>query len=83
MIAAVLVVLMAIVTLFTVQNAAVVSISFLSWHFESPLALVVLCSLLIGVLVGMTVVWWSRMRRSSREKKATKQQRETIIDKSS
>jgi uncharacterized integral membrane protein len=80
MIAVVLVILMAIVTVFTMQNASVVSLSFLSWHFKSPLALVVLCSLLTGMLVGMLVVWWARMKRSSREKKAA-MQRDTIIDK--
>jgi len=80
MIAVILTILMAIVTVFTMQNASVVSLSFLSWHFESPLALVVLFSLLIGMLVGMMMVWWARMKRSSREKKAAKQ-RDTIIDK--
>jgi uncharacterized integral membrane protein len=80
MIAAILVILMAIITLFTVQNASVVSLSFLSWHFEAPLALVVLFSFLLGILVGMMIVWWARMKRSSRERKAAKQ-RDTIIEK--
>ena len=68
---------LAIVVIFSVQNAAPVAISFLFWRFEASLVIVVFLSLLIGVLCGMVVMSWLRMRRSAREKKAAKQDERT------
>ena len=73
-------ILIVVVAVFSVQNASIVSLTFLAWHFESSLALVVLLSLLIGMLAGSAFVWWARIRRLSREKKEAKPQ-EPNIDK--
>lgn len=62
------VVLIAVVAVFSVQNAAPVSISFLSGHFEASLSIIVLLSLLIGMVLGMTILPGIRLRRSFRKK---------------
>jgi len=45
-------IIIAIVAVFSVQNATPVSISFLFWHFEASLAIV----MLLAVISGMTSV---------------------------
>ena len=59
-----------IVVIFSIQNAGSVSISFLSWHFEAPLAMVIALSLLAGMIIGMTILAGVRMSRSARKKKS-------------
>jgi|LSQX01.1.fsa_nt_gb putative membrane protein len=54
----ILVVLLLIpVVIFAVQNAQMVSITFLSWSLSLNMAIVVLGSLLIGLLVGTVWTW--------------------------
>jgi len=65
------VIALTIVVLFSVQNAGPVAVSFLFWHFEASLAVVIALCLLVGAIAGMTVLSYLRMRRSSRKKKAT------------
>jgi len=64
------VITLTIVVIFSVQNAGPVAVSFLAWRFEASLAIVIALSLLGGMVVGMTVLSWIRLRRSSRKKKA-------------
>lgn len=71
------VITLCIVVLFSVQNAGPVAVSFLSWHFEASLAIVIALSVLGGMIVGMAILSWIRMRRSARKKKAAG--RETAI----
>jgi uncharacterized integral membrane protein len=59
-----------IVVIFSVQNAGPVAVSFLSGHFEASLAIVIALSVLGGMITGMTILSWIRMRRSMRKKKA-------------
>lgn len=66
----VVVIMLAIVLIFSVQNAGPVAVSFLAWRFEASLAIVIALSLLGGMAVGMTVLSWIRMRRAGRKKKA-------------
>jgi uncharacterized integral membrane protein len=63
-------IMLTIVLIFSVQNAGPVAVSFLSWRFEASLAIVIALSLLGGMVVGMTLLSWIRLRRSSRKKKA-------------
>ena len=65
----VVIITLTIVVIFSVQNAGPVAVSFLSWRFEASLAVVIALSLLCGMIVGMTVLSWIRLRRSSRKKK--------------
>lgn len=64
-----IIVMLAIVVIFSVQNAGPVSVSFLSWHFEASLAIVIALALLGGIVVGMVAFSWIRLRGSSRNKK--------------
>jgi len=64
------VIALAAVFLFSVQNAGPVAVSFLFWHFEASLAVVIALCLLVGMIAGMTVLSWIRLRRSGRKKKA-------------
>lgn len=54
-IAIVVVIIIAGVTIFSVQNAAPVVMSFLFWKFEASLAIVIFLCLLSGVIVGATI----------------------------
>ena len=55
------IVLISLVVLFAVQNAAVVEIQFLLWSFSMPRALLVTLLLAIGIIIGMLVS--SHMRK--------------------
>jgi uncharacterized integral membrane protein len=69
MVAVILVVIViVIVAVFSVQNAAPVSISFLFSHFDASLAVIALLFFLAGMIAGMAVLSWARMRRSARKK---------------
>lgn len=60
----VLVVIAAIVTIFTVQNAAPVTIAFLFWKFEASLAVVLfLCVLAGGAMAA--IIYSSRAVKKS------------------
>lgn len=69
MIAIILVVIVIIiVALFSVQNAVPVAISFLGWHFAASLAVIALLFFLAGMIAGMGVLSWTRMRRAAGKK---------------
>ncbi len=57
------------VAAFSVQNATAVSMSFLAWHYEASLALVVVLALLTGVVFGMVLMSLLRLRRSLRKRR--------------
>lgn len=69
------VIVIAVVASFSIQNAAPVSISFLFWHFEASLAIIVMLSLLMGMIVGMIVLSWTRMRLAAKKKKEASAER--------
>ncbi len=48
-------IIIGVVTLFSVQNAAPVAVSFLFWKFESSLAIVIFLSALAGVIAGVAI----------------------------
>jgi uncharacterized integral membrane protein len=49
------IVLICLVVLFAVQNAAVVEIQFLLWSFAMPRALMVALLLSIGIIIGILI----------------------------
>jgi len=69
MVAILLVIVIAVAVIFSVQNASPVALSFLSWHFESSLAIVILLTLVAGMILGMAILSLSRLRRSMRKKR--------------
>jgi uncharacterized integral membrane protein len=54
------------VAAFSAQNATPVAVTFLIWHFEASLALVIVLSLLSGMVIGMALLSMLRLRRSVR-----------------
>jgi putative membrane protein len=69
MVAILLVIVIAVAVVFSVQNASPVALSFLAWHFEASLAVVILLTLVIGMILGMAILSVSRLMRSMRKKK--------------
>ncbi|UWG95634.1 lipopolysaccharide assembly protein LapA domain-containing protein [Dehalobacter sp. DCM] len=57
-----------IIVIFAIQNAAVVTIHFLFWVTDLPLALIIFCSVLGGALV----MFFLALRRQMLQKKAIK-----------
>lgn len=70
-----LVIVIVIVALFSVQNAMPVAISFLGWRFDASLAVIALLFFLAGMIAGMGVLSWTRIRRAARKKSETRQKR--------
>jgi uncharacterized integral membrane protein len=62
-------IIIAVVAVFSVQNAMPISVTFLSWHFDASLAVVILLSVVVGMVIGMIVVTAIWMRRSSAKRK--------------
>jgi len=59
--------------IFAVQNVEVVPISFLLWHTEGSLALVLLLALVIGVVIGLLVTLPTRIKFSRQISKRKKE----------
>ena len=70
-------IIVAAVAVFSVQNAAPVAVSFLFWHFEASLAVVIVLALLAGIVAGMALLSLLRLRRSLREKRTPAKDRPT------
>ena len=69
----IVIVVVAVMVIFSVQNAMPVAVAFLSWKFESSLAVIMLLSTVIGILIGvMAVSFWS-LKRSMKNKKTAAQ----------
>lgn len=63
------VIMLALVAVFSVQNAMPIAVTFLSWHFEASLAVVILLSVLAGMVIGMIVVSAIWLQRASIKKR--------------
>ncbi len=63
-----LLVVVAIVAIFSVQNAMPVAITFLFWKFEASLAIVIFLSVLAGMIVGAIIVSLLRIKPSLKNK---------------
>lgn len=61
-------IIVALVTIFSVQNAMPVAISFLFWKFEASLAIVIFLSVLAGIIIGSVITFMFRLRRSKLQK---------------
>lgn len=59
-------ILMLGVALFSVQNAGVITVRFLHWHFALSQALVILLAAFFGGLVGLLLGTARRLRRPDR-----------------
>lgn len=61
-------IIVAIVTVFSVQNAIPVVISFLFWNFEASLAIVLFLCVLSGVVIGISAASLFRKKLSGKNK---------------
>lgn len=61
-----------LVTIFSVQNAAPVAISFLFWKFEASLAIVIFISMIAGALVTGIIYYFIHMKRMFKKEAKTK-----------
>lgn len=57
-------VIAAFAVVFTLQNAALVPVKFLIWRFESPLALVLAVTLILGAVAAVLVATPSSLRKN-------------------
>jgi len=62
-----------VMVLFSVQNAAPVVVSFLSWKFEASLAVIIVLSVLIGTLIGGATAFFRRLKRLIKHRKTIEQ----------
>ena len=69
------------VAAFSAQNAAPVAVTFLAWHFEASLALVIVLSLLSGMVIGIALLWLLRLRRTVRKRRKAAEAENTAPDK--
>lgn len=51
-----LLIIVAIVSIFSVQNAMPVAITFLFWKFEASLAIIIFLSVLSGIITGAIII---------------------------
>jgi uncharacterized integral membrane protein len=59
-----LLIVVAIVAIFSAQNAIPVAITFLFWKFEASLAIVIFLSVLAGMIAGAIIVSLFRMKKN-------------------
>ena len=64
----VVIVIVVLAVVFSVQNAAPVTMSFLLWSFQASLAIVVLLSLIGGIVIASTVFSIFRLRSALRKR---------------
>ena len=56
------------VVIFSVQNATPVSISFLAWHFQASLAIVIFLCVFSGIAVGAILTFMVRIKKQRKTK---------------
>lgn len=61
-------IIIVVVAIFSVQNAAPVSISFLFWQFQASLAIVIFLCAVSGIAVGAILTFMVRIRRQRKTK---------------
>jgi uncharacterized integral membrane protein len=66
------VVIIAVIAVFSVQNAEPVTITFLLWTFKASLAIVIFLSVLSGVLIAAIISLPGKIRRISEVRKTRK-----------
>mgnify|MGYP005849817275 CR=1 FL=1 len=59
-----IIIIIAVVAAFSLQNAAPVAITFLFWRFEASLAVIVFLSALSGLVAGLLIVSLRKMSRT-------------------
>jgi len=60
----IIIIILSLVTIFSVQNAAPVAISFIFWKFEASLAIVVFLCVLIGAVIGSIIMFYIKSSKN-------------------
>jgi uncharacterized integral membrane protein len=63
----ILLIILALVGIFSIQNAMPVAITFLFWKFEASLALVIFLSALCGIITGAIIMSFLRRKPPPKE----------------
>ncbi|HOJ71789.1 MAG TPA: LapA family protein [Syntrophorhabdaceae bacterium] len=63
----VFIIVVLLVTIFSIQNSMVVGISFLFWRFEASLAIVIFLSALAGIIIALFFFLWLKMKKSGKQ----------------
>jgi uncharacterized integral membrane protein len=66
-----IILIVAAVTIFSVQNAAPVTVSFLYWKFDASLAIVIFLAVLTGMIITILLSLPIRFKQSLKKKPAT------------
>ncbi len=66
-----IILIVAAVTIFSVQNAAPVTVSFLYWKFDASLAIVIFLAVLTGMIITILLSLPIRFKQSLKRKPAT------------
>lgn len=62
------IIIILIVSIFSVQNAAPVAISFLVWQFQASLAIIIFLCVLSGIIIGAVLTMLFRIKRKRKTK---------------
>jgi len=62
------VIIILIVSIFSVQNASPVAISFLFWQFQASLAIIIFLCVLSGIIIGAALTMLFRIKRKRKTK---------------
>ncbi len=64
-----LLLVLAVVIIFSVQNAAPVKVSFFSWSFEASLAIVIFLAVLSGSIITLILLYSGRLKNYLRKQR--------------
>jgi len=73
-------VIIAVIAAFSVQNAEPVTITFLFWTFNASLAIVIFLSVFSGVLIAAIVSLPGKIRRISEKRKTRKSEIKNTVE---
>lgn len=65
-------IIIAVIAVFSVQNADPVAITFLFWSFKASLAIVIFLSVLSGIMIAVIISLPGRFRRMSESRASRK-----------
>jgi lipopolysaccharide assembly protein A len=74
------VIVIAAVVIFSVQNAAPVSVAFLAWKFDASLAVIVFLALVIGIVVAVLFGLAFRVKNAARRRAQKAESQKTRHD---
>ena len=61
-------IIVSVVTIFSIQNAAPITVSFLFWSFKASQAIIIFLSMLAGILVTSVLLFSRNIKRSIKNK---------------